>query len=252
MSRTQSYLALILRSRPSGESNREVWLLTAEAGLLRATVFGGPKSKLRAHAAPFHSGQVWIYHDPVKEFWKISDFDVCSWRPGLRELYERTMTAGALAETVLVSHGGGSHWGQALTLAESVLDALEKAGAEFCGRLLVYFWWRWADILGLQPNLNRCVSCGNTQAADTILRYTIYEGGMICDSCCDNNSGIAANGNLLMVSPGCRRWLTMVNPLLPAQIERYTMDKKTFQETRTLSAAILIGSLGKRPTSWDW
>ncbi|MDR1100566.1 MAG: recombination protein O N-terminal domain-containing protein, partial [Treponema sp.] len=117
MPRTFTYTALVLRTRPSGESNREAWFLTAEEGLLRATVFGGPRSRLRAHVAPFHSGPLWIYHDPVRDSRKITDFDVLCWRPGIREQYERTMAADALAETILNSHGGGGNWKTAFALA---------------------------------------------------------------------------------------------------------------------------------------
>jgi DNA repair protein RecO (recombination protein O) len=139
MSRTAVYSALVLRNRHSGESNSEVTLLTAEEGIIKATVFGGPKSKLRAHSAPYNSGQVWIYRDKSKEYAKISDFDVHSWRAGLRELYERTMSAGAVAETILSSHGGGGEWTTALKLAAETLDTLESANEELCGRLLVHF-----------------------------------------------------------------------------------------------------------------
>ncbi|MDR2484736.1 MAG: recombination protein O N-terminal domain-containing protein, partial [Treponema sp.] len=54
MARSFTYSALVLRVRPVGESNREAWFLTPEEGVLKAAVFGGPKSKLRAHIAPFH------------------------------------------------------------------------------------------------------------------------------------------------------------------------------------------------------
>ncbi|MDR1970606.1 MAG: recombination protein O N-terminal domain-containing protein, partial [Treponema sp.] len=97
MARNVTYSALVLRARPSGESNREITFLTAEEGLIRATVFGGPKSKLRAHTAPYHRGKLWIYRDPAKTFMKVTDFDVQVWRPGIRELYERTMAASAVA-----------------------------------------------------------------------------------------------------------------------------------------------------------
>jgi len=125
MSRTFVYSALVLRNRPSGESNSEITLLTAEEGIIKATVYGGPKSKLRSHSAPYNSGQVWIYRDPAKDYSKLNDFDVHSWRPGLRELYERTMAASAVAETILSTHGGGGDWGSALKMAAATLDALE-------------------------------------------------------------------------------------------------------------------------------
>ncbi|MCL2070003.1 MAG: recombination protein O N-terminal domain-containing protein [Treponema sp.] len=152
MSRSQSYSALTLRVRASGESNREATFLCAEEGLIRATVFGGPKSRLRAYVAPYHQGKLMIYHNPVRDSRKVSDFDVQSWRPGLRELYERVMVADALAETILAFHGGGGAWLEALKLAGSVLDSLETADAAACSRLGAHFLWEWAGIMGLWPS----------------------------------------------------------------------------------------------------
>jgi DNA repair protein RecO (recombination protein O) len=254
MSRTHSCSALILRSRPSGESNRDVWLLSAEAGLFRATVFGGPRSRLRSHAAPFHSGQAWIYHNPVGDSRKLSDFDVRSWRPGLRELYERTMSADAVAETILASHGGGGgNWAAALSLAEETLSALESAGEELCERILVCFFWRWADILGLQPDLAHCASCGTAPPPETPCWYSVREGDMRCAACTEAgyDQAPADRGGLLVAGPGCRRWLTAVNALSPALLNRCTLDGKSFREARTLTMAILANALGKRPASWD-
>jgi DNA repair protein RecO (recombination protein O) len=247
MSRTAVYSALILRSRPSGESNRELWLLCAGAGLVRATVFGGPKSKLRAHAAPFHSGQAWIYHDPVRDSRKLSDFDVGSWRPGLRERYERAMAADAAAETILASHGGGGHWEEALALAESALDALESADGELCERLLAHFLWRWSGILGIQPDMECCAGCGKAALRDEPLWYSAREGGILCANC----SGAEDSAALLRINPGCRRWLAVAGALEPALTSRYTMDAKSFRELKALTTTVLAEALGKRLASWD-
>jgi len=190
MSRTAVYSALVLRSRQSGESNSEVTLLTAEEGIVKTTVFGGPKSKLRAHSAPYNSGQVWVYRDPAKDYGKLSDFDVRSWRPGLRELYERTMAASALAETILSTHGGGGDWGNALKLAAGTLDALESANEELCPRLLVHFLWRWAGFLGIQPDIESCNACGTAcgdRAAASPLWFSAREGSVLCGSCVPMN-----------------------------------------------------------------
>jgi DNA repair protein RecO (recombination protein O) len=249
MTRSHCYSALILRSRPSGESNRDVWLLTAEAGLIRVTVFGGPKSRLRSYASPFHSGQAWVYHDPVKDSRKLTDFDVRSWRPGLRELYERAMAADAMAETILSSHGGGGNWGTALALAESFLDALAEAGSEACARLTVWFLWQWVGLLGLMPELDRCCACGNAASPGEMLRYSRREGGMVCGGC----SGGAGQGfGLVEAGPGCRRWLETVRPLSPDQTARFTLDAKSFTEAKALAAAILSEALGRRLASWEW
>ena len=249
MSRTAVYSALILRSRASGESNRDVWLLTAGAGIIRATVFGGPKSRLRAHAAPFHSGQVWVYHDPVKDSRKLTDFDVHSWRPGLRELYERTTAAAAAAETILETHGGGGNWEAALDLAVTALDALESANEELCSRILIHFLWRWAGFLGLQPQFDLCASCANAADTDSPLWYSVREGGVLCGRCAAEDGG--AGGPRLLLSPGCRRWLVGAGPLAPSQLGPFTLDNKPLNDAKALTHAILTEALGRRLASWD-
>jgi DNA repair protein RecO (recombination protein O) len=245
MSRTAVYSALVLRNRPSGESNSEVTLLTAEEGIIKATVFGGPKSKLRAHSAPYNSGQVWIYRDKSKEYAKISDFDVHSWRAELRELYERTMSAGAVAETILSSHGGGGDWGTALKLATETLDTLENANEELCARLLIHFLWRWAGFLGIQPHLENCAACGKESGNNTIW-FSAREDSSFCAACSAEQKG------LLQLNPGCRHWLSAVSTLESAQVHRYSMDNKSFIEAKSLTTAVLTGAIGKRLNSWDW
>jgi DNA repair protein RecO (recombination protein O) len=255
MPRNFTYRALILRTRPSGESNRDLWFLCAEEGILKATVFGGPKSRLRSHAAPFHSGTTWIYWDPVKDSRKLSDFDVQFWRPGIREQYERTMTAGAVAETILASHGGGI-WKAALELANAVFDALDEADDTLCGKIFIYFLWCWADILGTRPDLNRCVSCGREAGTDsertsggTALAekffFSARECGFLCGNCAEGLPLPAAG-------PGCRRWLAAVENLPPSRLGLYSMDKNSFREARALVCAIVGEALGRKPVTWDW
>jgi DNA repair protein RecO (recombination protein O) len=261
MTRTPVYNALILRARPSGESNREVTLLTVEEGLLRATVFGGPKSRLRAHAAPYHQGTVWLYRDPVKDSLKVTDFDVQSWRPGIREDYDRTMAAAAAAETILASHGGGAERTAAFALAGNTLDALENADGDGCRRMAIQFLWNWADILGCRPGLRRCSSCGKefpeTEAAET-LWYSRHEAQLVCSSCSGLDEDIRdltraeLSAGFLPVGPGARRWLLAAENLGPDQIGRVGMDRVSWREAKTLCAAILSAALGKRLSSWDW
>jgi DNA repair protein RecO (recombination protein O) len=239
MTRNLNYSALILKTGRSGEANRDVRLLTAEAELLRATVFGGPKSRLRSDASPFHSGRAWVYHEPVKNTYKLSDFDVSSWRPGLRELYERVMAADAVAHAILESHGGGGNWPRALSLAEAALDALCDADCDTCTRILLWFLWQWAGFLGIAPDLNHCSVCGKTGVMR--LNYSQGEGGMVCGACAKPGSVLNDAG------PGCRHWLETVEPLSPMLLNRYTLDKKSLNETQSLLTVILSEALGKFP-----
>ena len=230
-------------------------MLTAEEGVLRATVFGGPKSKLRSHAAPFHSGKVWIYHDPVRDSRKLGEFDVKSWRPGLRELYERAMAADAIAETILASHGGGGNWDGALALTEPILDALENANEEFCTRIFIYFLWHWAAFLGIQPDLGQCSRCGELIQPDKTVLYSDRDNSIYCSACMSSVTSEEEPGtpiDYMQISPGCRHWLLAASTLSPTEISRYTMDNATLRETRALTQSVVADALGRRPASWDW
>ncbi|MDR2098254.1 MAG: recombination protein O N-terminal domain-containing protein [Spirochaetaceae bacterium] len=149
MSRFSACPALALRVRSSGESNREAFFLTAGMGITRAYVYGGPKSRLRSYVSPFHSGGLYLYHDPVRDSFKVTDFDVRRWRPGIRESYERTMAAAAIAETVLAGFGGGCNWTEALEQTNASLDALENAADSQVSRVFVHFLWNWAELAGV-------------------------------------------------------------------------------------------------------
>jgi DNA repair protein RecO (recombination protein O) len=214
-----TYSALVLRVRPSGEANRDAWILTAEEGLVRATVFGGPKSKLRASVAPYHRGRLWIYRDPVRDSRKITDFDVQSWKPGIRESYERSSAAAAIAETILAAYGGGGSWEETFGLADASLGALESADPKGCERIFIYFLWNWAGILGIRPAI------GETEYDD---------------------AGSESLG------PGARSWLAAALDLSLPQMARRTMDGVSTRQARLFVTRIVGNALGKRLGTWDF
>jgi len=250
MSRNYTCQALTLRVKASGESNREAWFLTAEQGLLKATVYGGPKSRLRAYVAPFHEGKLWIYHEPVKDSNKVSDFDVQSYRPGIRELWERTMAADAVAETILTSQGGGGNWPLAVRLAGAVLDALNEASAALCPRLAVYFFWHWAQILGVKPELSACASCTCEAQREDVLWYFTRKEALLCEKC-SLNIGKGNTDSLLRLGGGARLWLKEIESLPPAALERLTPDDPSFEQAKALSQAVLATAIGRRLPTWN-
>ncbi|MCL1992828.1 MAG: DNA repair protein RecO C-terminal domain-containing protein [Spirochaetes bacterium] len=268
MPREAVYNALVLRAGGSNSgalganqgANREAWFLTSEEGILRATVFGGAKSKLRSYASPFHSGKIWIYHNPVKDTRKLNDFDVQNWRAGLRELYERTMAAAAVCETILASAGGGGDWAAALSIAQETLDALEHSGEPACRHILLCFFFNWADFLGILPGLDFCGKCGKKDDFAAALWYDAREGEILCPSCkdasCVGGGEDPRQGSLLRLGPGCRRWFAAVRRLSP-QIElskpaSIAMDNKSSAEAKAFACALIEGAVGRRLSSWDW
>jgi len=244
MSRDFSYSALTLRVKPSGESNREAWFLTAEEGVIRATLFGGPKSRLRSQVSPFHGGRLLLYHDPVRDSRKVNDFDVLSYRAGISALWERIMTASAVAETILFSKGGGGNWPEAAKLAEGVFDALDCADAETCSRIAVYFLWRWARFLGVGPE----VSCANSACEakeDGVLWYSVRKELFFCEKCKQNREASC------FIGPEAAAWLNRIKFLTPADLDRVSLEANSLKQAKILSQIVMAGALGKRLPTWD-
>ena len=240
MPRSFSYSALTLRVKNSGESNREAWFLTAEEGLLKATVFGGPKSRLRAQVAPFHEGTLWIYHDPVRDSRKVTDFDARSYRTGIRELYERAMAADAVAQTILSSHGGGGSWPAAFKLAGDVLDALACGqDGPHCSRIGIYFLWYWANLLGVRPDLSAHAS----DASDVSGASDV--GGV------GEEFSAASGGAPVPLGPGARLWLNKISSLPPSSLVRVTLDNVSLKQAGSFTKALLAEVLGRQLPTWE-
>ncbi|GAB1484777.1 DNA repair protein RecO C-terminal domain-containing protein [Treponema sp.] len=250
MPRSFVHEALVLSVRASGEANREASFLTAEEGIIRATVFGGPKSKLRAHVASFHEGTLYLYRDPVRDSRKVVDFDVRSWRPLLRESLERTWAASALSETILASHGGGGSWVQALSLANDTLDALEVSDDAGSQRSLLRFLWKWTELLGARPDDEGCCHCACRLSDDEVVWYSRYEGAFFCDSCVQRRGvqGLNEEG-LLPLGSGARKWFKAVENVDARSALRISLDSGA--QAKRLVTEILGEALGRRLTTWD-
>jgi DNA repair protein RecO (recombination protein O) len=205
VSRNRILTATVLRVRFFTENAREGFFLTREEGIVRAAVYGGGKSKLRAYVSPFNSGTLYLYHDPVRDSNKVTDFDCQNWRPGLREKYERTMAADEIAKTILTGIGGS--FDDALRAADETLDALENAADAQTNPLLVHFWWRWAAILGIRPALDRL---------EDSLGYHIPP-----------------------LEEGAARWLAATENLPPSQVARFPVAQNTMEEAAAFCHALL-------------
>jgi DNA repair protein RecO (recombination protein O) len=247
MTRSSTHEALVLSVRPSGESNREAVFLTEDSGLMRATVFGGPKSRLRAYVAPYHGGELLIYRDPVKDFRKVTDFNVRQWRPGIREALERSYAAAAVAETVIASHGGGGSWAEALALSRETLDAVDVAAEEACGPAVLRFLWKWVELLGARPETDACNDCACFPASDEVVWYSRREGTVLCRRCADHREA----ADSLAIGPGARAWLRAVDRTDAKSALRIGADPASLRQAREAVFLAAGEAVGNRLKTWS-
>ena len=180
--RSWSTQALVLSLSSFGEGHREALLLTEDSVLVRAAVFGGAKSKLRALVSPYQSGTVWLYSDPVKKSNKIVDFDVNSYRQGIRENLVRAWSAALCTEIVTKSHGIAP-W----RLVNAFLDGISLSDENECRLGLLRFLWRLLVAAGINPDISFCARCGEEvagkNAENGLVYYSPYEDACVCRRC---------------------------------------------------------------------
>jgi DNA repair protein RecO (recombination protein O) len=240
--------ALAVRARESPGGDRILSLMTAEAGLVDAFVFGGPKSRLRSLAAPYAAGRAFVYYDPVKDFRKLSDFEVRDSYPGLRDELGKLWAAGLVAELLIKTSGGGGDYPKVLELALDCLGALDRM--ERSDYALVLFLWRFVALIGLGPDPSSCVFCGAPLVAGGA--YSAAAEGFLCSPCAQSSAREAAasspgaeppagegpaplGGRLVPLSAGALRWLGRSEGLAFSEALRAGVEGSSLQSLKALA-----------------
>lgn len=259
--RNRIHDAVVLRSRESPSGDRILTLLTADSGLVDAFVFGGGRSKLRSLASPYVHGRAFIYADPVKDYRKLSDFEVIESFTGIRESLQRLWGASVAAEMLIRSSGGGGDFDEVTALTLDTLRALDKADDDQTVYPTILFLWRLLVIIGLGPDIHACVACGRPLSAfpsgedsgghsagrnarPSAVFLDPLQEGLLCLVCASRTGTYgmeprgsdprdAANGQT-EVSPGALRWLMRAEGLPFAAALRAGLDKLSLDSLESL------------------
>jgi DNA repair protein RecO len=199
--RTVSTPAIVIRRERMGESHKNLTLLTADLGLVHAAAYGAWKmhSALRTGSEPFAHSLARLYHDPVKNTYKVTDLEVRESFDGLRADLGRIEAASLWAEVVLKSIAAGETTGGVYRLLLSCLRALEAGAADRVPYATAQFLWRFLDLAGYRPDASACERCGRAFGEAEGAAWLTAPGGSACRAC-------AAEAGLPL-SAGARRYL---------------------------------------------
>jgi DNA repair protein RecO (recombination protein O) len=199
--RTATTSAIVIRRERMGESHKALVLLTVDRGLVHATAYGAWKmhSALRTGSEPFAHSLVRLYHDPVKNTYKVTDFEVRESFDGLRADLGRIEAASLWAEVVLKSIAAGETTDGLYRLMLDCLRALEAGAADRAPYVTAQFLWRFLDLAGYRPDASACERCGRAFGEAEGAVWLAAPGGIVCGSC----AGSAG----LRLSAGARRYL---------------------------------------------
>ena len=175
---------MVLQAARMGEIHRRVTLFTGERGVVYATAHGAGKavSKLKAAAIPFAFITAYLYHDPVRNAFKVTDVEARNLHPLIRADLRKFFTASLWVEIVLRSHGGGTHAGDLHALLVEALQRLDGAAAGEVAPLSAQVLWRALQHLGITPDLECCDTCGRVLGAHEDVRLAPHAGSW-CQRC---------------------------------------------------------------------
>ena len=239
MQRSYSTQAVVVSVKPSGENNSSITLVTPEKGIVYATLYGGPKSKMRSLVSLWNSGIIYLYENPEKHQIKISDFDVKNYHSSFSTNLFKMYAASLAAEIVIKTRCAGSNE-ECWKLFLGFLDGLELSNEEQ-GRVgLVRFLWRYLELLGVQPNACECGSCGKeflkTEfATNEETYYNNIENNFICRECSGNVfSDSKQNLRMFPINSDAVRYLAAISTLLPADVRRMQISKESYDQMKNI------------------
>lgn len=200
--------AVVLKAARMGEIHRSVTLFTARRGVVYATAHGAGKaaSKLKAAAIPFACVTAYLYFDPVRDSFKVTDVEPRNLHGAIRADLAKFFTASLWVEIVLRSHGGGGEAAALHGLLAAGLGALDAAGSTRVGAVSVHVLWRCLQLLGLGPDLEHCAGCGRALAPEEELRLAASGEGW-CRQCASAGVAGSASAVRLRLEPAARRFL---------------------------------------------
>ena len=215
MNRSYYTNAIILNLKPTGENNNSVTIITPDKGIIYATLYGGPKSKLRSLVAQWHSGKIWLYDNPEKKQTKISDMDVTNYHQTFGQNLFKMYAASLAAEIAIKTRCAGSSE-QCFTLINGFFDGMELCDEEQSRLGLIRFLWRYLALMGVQPE-------PDTDGAFAPEAVSYY------------------NGSLSSQAVG---YLTAISHLEPSKVRQLSVSKDTYCELKDFVFFLISINIG--------
>ncbi len=235
VNRSSQQSAIVLRISPFGESHAMVDLLTEEEGLVPAVAYGlrSRRSSLRGKVVPFVRGVAWLYRDPRQERSKITDFEVERYALVLQHDLSAYYHASLWAEVVWRTHASGGDEPAVYRLIDDALSLIEDPSPDRCDARLVGLsvLWRYLHILGVQPDLERCIVSDRALAEAEVRYYHRVEGGVVGEEW--------SSPSMVRIEPAAVRLLSWIDERPFAAVRDLDIAEVPFDAARRFVLTVL-------------
>lgn len=176
--------SLVLQAFPYSETSKVLRLYTRDLGLRSVMAKGAlrPKSRYGGVLEPFTEGAATFYLKEGRDLHTLSGFDLVRSRQALGRSLVAFAGASLLAELVIRTGTEEPH-PHVYDALSAAWDALAAAGEDEVAAAAFTGAWTLVSLLGFEPELETCVSCGRTLAPDEPARFDALGGGVACTRC---------------------------------------------------------------------
>jgi DNA repair protein RecO (recombination protein O) len=226
MFRTSTTEAIVLRKVRVGEIHKALTLLTPDAGLLSVMAHGAFKigSRFGTVSEPFTIIRAYLYHDPVKNQYKLTDAECLRALEGIRHSVARFYVASLWAEVVLKSYAAGGSFASLYRLLAEALVLLEGELEAGLTALSVQVLFRFLELSGQRPELEHCALCGTAHEEHSRSYLSREEGAFVCSACATPGS--------LSLPAGSRRYLLGTLSLPLSQAVRVRLEDEALRSLK--------------------
>lgn len=229
---------VVLKKVRVSDYDKILIVFTLKSGKISGSVRGSqsPKSKLAPGAHPFIYGEFTIQKSGRMS--KVTSIDIIRSHYKLRENLEPLALASYFLELINMVTVENERNQRLFYLIVDYLEIVEKTtDEETLLRLKVSFELKLLYCIGLQPELDQCVQCG--QAYDNP-KFSVEEGGVICEACYPKYPKDPKMGHVL---PGLMNFMTESNI---AQILEVSIDDVLVKKINYLNNKFLLHHLGRK------
>lgn len=245
--RNRETQGIIFSLRQHGEQNRIVTVLTPDQGIINCMLYGGPKSRLRSLVQPFNIGSLYLYTDNIKKSTKISDFDAKKIHMSLRENLYKSWAATLASEIVLKTKCAGDSK-SAFILLSALLDGIDAVSEDEARLGMLRFLWRYLGLLGIQPDVRECISCGTSLLAKEHHVYFMEnQNGFACADCFSYSAERLQNESAMFsLDIHGLTYLAAINELTPGKVRELILPAESAYKLKRFLYHLIEKSCGTR------
>lgn len=237
MGRNVSSLGIILKAARVGEIHKSITLLTPDLGIISAIAHGAykGKSKLSGSTDVFSASFFYLYFDPVKNSYKVTDVEHRDIFNRLRDDISRYYSASLCTEVIFRTFAGGGDYSATFALLFRTLSLLDARPKDELSWALIIFLYKYIDALGYLPEIDTCSRCGRSIPETETVRLA-GEGVFICRDC--------AGGNISGITPGARRYLLYIRAHSVDESIKIKLDGRSTDGLKTAFLSLIQHIIG--------